>query len=107
MGSLKKGDAYGWTRPYGPQDVVATIRLPFGTWRDRPLLRTMAGRYADDLLGEFEIRDALKWKAPKNGAPDVRPVTCAYAVCALLSGGWAIRFIEARAGGGSAPPAFV
>lgn len=108
VGSLRKGDAYGWTRPYGPFDVVATIRLPFGAWRDRPLRMLGAGRYADDdLLGEFEIRDALKWKAPKSGAPDVRPEACAYAECALLSGGWAVRFIAARADGRDAPPAFV
>lgn len=110
VGNLRKGDAYGWTRPYGPQDVVATMRLPFGAWRNCPLRAITVGlRYVDDdLLGEFEIRDALKWKAPKNGAPDVRPETCAYAECALLSGGWAIRFIEVRAGGRNVPPpAFV
>lgn len=98
---------YGWTRPYGPRDVVTTIRLPFGNWRRRPLAQAGgAGRYRDsELLGTFEIRDAAKW-APKKDFVDPSPESCDYAECALLSGGWAIRFVGVRPAddGAALPP---
>jgi len=109
-------EGVGWTRPYGPRDVVTTIRLPFGTWRERPL-RDAGDRvhYGDDeLLGWFEARSAPRRKDADRDAP--RPEDCAYAECALLSGGWAIRFVavrpagerrtEARAPDGLSPPPY-
>lgn len=96
---------YGWTRPYGPRDIVATIRLPFGGWRQRPLRALGGDRYADDPLGEFEVRAAGRWTSKKDFI-EVRPESCDYAECALLSGGWAIRFVGVRSsdGGSGLPP---
>ena len=77
---------YGWNRPILDRDTVTTIRLPFGGHYDAPLVRIADSHWLDrTLLGEFEAAGA-------GGEPE----TCAYAECALLSPGWAIRFISVR-----------
>ena len=71
---------------------MTTIRLPFGEHYGAPLAREDETRWTDGaLLGPFEC------------AAGDEPGECAYAECALLSAGWAIRFVavgivEARAG---------
>lgn len=88
---------YGWTRPYGPRDVVTTIRLPFGAWRERPLRAAPGSRWDDPgLLHEFEIREVPRWAEGKEDWFSPRPDACDYAECAMLSGGWAIRFVAVR-----------
>lgn len=88
---------YSWSRGYRPGDVVATIRLPFGAQRGRALRDAGDGyRFGDDdLLGWFEVRDVPEWANDKERVR-VRPEDCAYAECALLSAGWAVRFISAK-----------
>jgi hypothetical protein len=95
---------YGWTRPYGPRDVVTTIRLPFGAWKNRPLSEVASGYWRDDdLLGTFATRAVPKWALEKEFF-DPAPIGCDYAEAALLSGGWAVRFVAVRPAEGAGPP---
>ena len=95
-------EAYGWGRPILERDVVTTIRLPFGEhYGASPGRFTGTGWNDRTLLGEFEV----------IGAGD-EPALCAYAECALLSTGWAIRFVaagpapERERGAESSPPPY-
>lgn len=86
--------SYGWDRPVLDRDTITTIRLPLGGHYGAPPIRIAETRWLDRaLLGEFEAEGA-----------DGEPGACAYAECALLSTGWAIRFVGVSAAERRAAP---